>query len=70
MSSNRGLCRFNPADGSMLTFDARDGLPSDEFNQTGFLRLADGDMVFGTVRGFVRFNPDQLGGTTTPPPVI
>lgn len=69
MSSNRGLSKFDPDNGSIRHFDRRNGLKSDEFNFAARLRSRTGQMFFGGPEGLVRFHPAQVGINLHRPPI-
>lgn len=57
-SSNKGIFSFNPKTKNIIqTFTSKDGLPGDEFNRYHFLKLPDGQIVFGGVNGYTVFDP-------------
>ena len=60
LSSNRGLSRFNPVDGSVRHFDRFNGLRGDEFNFGAHLQMHNGRLLFGGSEGVVSFHPDEL----------
>jgi diguanylate cyclase (GGDEF)-like protein len=60
LSGNRGLSRFNPADGSVRNFDRFNGLRGDEFNFGAHLQTRNGRLLFGGTDGIVVFHPDEL----------
>lgn len=68
-STNRGLCRYNPAAQTFITYQKSDGLASSEFNTGSYLRTADGRCWFGTVSGLNIFSPQKLEYFITPPKV-
>ena len=70
ISSNSGLFRFDPASAAVLGFRSRDGLQHDEFNTNAFLKRADGELLFGGIRGFNRFYPERIVQQHTPPRVV
>ncbi|MCG6118792.1 MAG: diguanylate cyclase [Aquimonas sp.] len=70
ISSNQGLSRYDPRDGSIRNYTPRDGLQSSEFNTGAFLKLASGELLFGGIGGFNRFLPEQIVDDLRPPPVM
>lgn len=60
LSTNRGLCRFHVRENTTRNFTAADGLPSNEFNRSSYLRTRDGHLIFGGVNGLTVFHPDSL----------
>ena len=70
VSSNRGLARLNPVDGSVRTFDRFNGLRGDEFNFGAHLQMRNGRLLFGGTDGIVSFHPDELRVNTHTPDII
>lgn len=70
LSSNGGLSRFDPKQQRFTNYTARDGLQSDEFNSGAYFRSASGEMFFGGIRGFNRFQPERIETDRAPPPVL
>ncbi len=60
LSTNRGLCRFHTRKETTRNFTAADGLQSNEFNQSSYLRTRSGHLIFGGVNGLTVFYPDSL----------
>lgn len=69
LSTNRGLCRFDPTARTFRNYDVGDGLQSMEFNQGALCRGRDGTLYFGGVNGLNMFSPADLPTDTVPPPV-
>lgn len=73
VSTNRGLCRVTPsADGataSFRTFDALDGLQSDEFNGGSFHRGPSGTLWFGGILGLTGVVAKEVADDPFAPPV-
>lgn len=61
ISTNDGLCRFDPARRSFDHYDMSNGLPTNEFNRGSFLEHPSGQLLFGCIRGFVAFRPENIG---------
>ncbi len=70
VSSNNGLARVDPVTRQIQAFDEQCGLPSRYFTRHGRLRLRSGELLFGTTRGFVRFQPRAIQPNTNPPRVV
>jgi signal transduction histidine kinase/ligand-binding sensor domain-containing protein/DNA-binding response OmpR family regulator len=60
LSTNRGLARFDPGTGAVRSFDAADGLQSNEFNSGAAFRSASGELFFGGIYGFNHFRPEDI----------
>lgn len=59
LSTNQGLCLFNPRNLQSHHFTSADGLPTTEFNRYEYGRSADGALHFGGVDGKVHFYPED-----------
>ena len=68
-STNRGLCKFNPAQNTFITYQESDGLLNTEFNTNSFLCTKDGTFWFGGVNGLNSFRPEDIRTNNSPPPV-
>lgn len=60
ISTNNGLCLFNPKTLQTRTFTVAHGLPGNEFNRYQFAQEADGSMHFGLVAGTIHFQPEDF----------
>jgi ligand-binding sensor domain-containing protein/AraC-like DNA-binding protein len=70
LSTNRGLARFDPATGAVRSFDAADGLQSNEFNSGAAFRSASGELFFGGIYGFSHFRPEDIRDNPHRPEVV
>ncbi len=57
LSTANGLVCYHPASGRIDTYASENGLPSNQFNYNSALTDGAGRMYFGTVKGFVSFDP-------------
>ncbi|MEL7585062.1 MAG: two-component regulator propeller domain-containing protein [Prolixibacteraceae bacterium] len=60
ISTNRGICRFNPKDRTFENYDVNDGLQDYEFSELAACKRRDGEMVFGGVNGINVFYPHEI----------
>lgn len=67
LSTSYGICRYNPETKTVKSFTAQDGLQGNEFKQNAFLKLKNGNFVFGGTSGFTIFNPDKIHGNKIAP---
>lgn len=65
-----GISRFNPRNSTFKNYNARDGLQGSQFNQSAYLKLNSGEMVFGGNNGFNIFHPDSVKDNPYVPPVV
>lgn len=70
ISTNNGLSKFNPETGIFKNYDKRDGLQSNEFNPSAFLKLKSGELVFGGINGFNVFYPSDITDNPYIPNVV
>ncbi|MEO6295665.1 MAG: two-component regulator propeller domain-containing protein [Dokdonella sp.] len=69
ITSPRGLWRVDATTKAVRRFDARDGLPSQEFQPGALVAGLDGTLYAGTLGGAVAFDPATLE-LSTPPPLL
>ena len=69
VTSPRGLWKLDVATQAIRRFDARDGLPSQEFVPGAIAVTGDGTVFAGTLGGAVAFAPHLLRLDSAPPPV-
>lgn len=62
VSTNQGLCQFNPVTFETQNFNSLDGLIHNEFNRYEYCKSDDGSMCFGSVNGITVFHPDDFYG--------
>ncbi|WP_460915989.1 two-component regulator propeller domain-containing protein [Spirosoma areae] len=68
LGTNNGLCRFTPSSKTFRKFDVSDGLPDNEFT-LGTVQKHNGQLLFGTLNGYMVFSPDSIRDNMTLPPV-
>jgi signal transduction histidine kinase/DNA-binding response OmpR family regulator len=59
ISTNDGLCQFNPVRREFRTFRQEDGLPASDFTKAAH-QSPDGTLFFGSHRGLTVFHPNQI----------
>jgi PAS domain S-box-containing protein len=67
ISTDNGLCSYNPKTGAIRRYDIEDGLQGNEFNRFSYYQSASGEMFFGGTGGVNSFFPDLLRDNPTPP---
>ncbi len=60
VTSNSGLIRFNKDTFHFRVYDTNDGLAINEFNGGASLITKNGDFYFGSIKGVMKVDPDQL----------
>ena len=68
LTTNKGLCRFNPITKTIRVFDEKDGLQSEQFSKARG-RGPHGELIFGCSNGLQVFQPAQLRNNPYVPPV-
>lgn len=69
LSTNKGLSHFQPSTGRFRTYDAADGLQSNEFNSGASFRSRSGELFFGGIYGVSWFRPEDIRDNPTLPAV-
>lgn len=59
ISSNKGIMCLDLRALKVRSFSASDGLQSQEYNTSAFLKRKNGEMLFGGINGFNSFEPDS-----------
>jgi ligand-binding sensor domain-containing protein/serine phosphatase RsbU (regulator of sigma subunit) len=60
ISTNRGICRFDPVRQDVRCYTTQDGLQGNEFNANAYFRTGDGRVWFGGVNGVTAFFPKDI----------
>ena len=69
LSTNKGICRFNPTDFSVTSYVKTDGIAGNEFNRHHKLAFRDGHIAMGGLDGFSVFSPPSFNSKKEPMPV-
>lgn len=69
ITSSKGLVRFDLKTEAIKVFTKANGLLSDQFNYNSAYKDPDGNMYFGSVKGLIRFHPDDHQESAYQPPV-
>lgn len=69
-STNKGIFRLDPESMDVIIYTHSSGLLGDQFNYKSGFKDHNGKIYFGGVKGFVAFNPDDLGINEYIPPVV
>lgn len=70
MTSGSGIMSYHPAKQKLSLYNAEDGVPNYSFNPGAACVLKNGNIVFGTNRDFLNFNPDELSRRVYHPPKV
>ena len=62
LGTEAGLCRFNPRDQRVVTYNTIYPLSRVSFNRSSHCKLRDGQLIWGTSNGAVQFSPESLTG--------
>lgn len=69
ISTANGLAVFHPSENTFNAYHTSDGLPTEQFNFNSSFKDLNGRFYFGTIKGMISFNPNQLSKNTFIPPV-
>lgn len=67
MSTLNGLSKFDPVAKTFKNYFYNDGLQSNQFNYNAALALRSGEFVFGGIKGFNLFRPEQINAVNVTP---
>jgi ligand-binding sensor domain-containing protein/signal transduction histidine kinase len=70
LSTNKGLCKFNPRTFTCHNYDVTDGLQGNTFISNSAQLGANGKFYFGGSSGFNAFFPDSIKDNAYIPPVV
>lgn len=61
LATGNGIATFNPSTKKVTSlFGVYNGLPTRQFNYNAGIRNSDGNILFGSINGYVEFTPDSL----------
>lgn len=70
MSTNSGLACYNPQTGKFRNYTVENGLKTNQFNYKSSYKAPDGTIYFGSIDGFVRFNPSKFSEPEFAPSIV
>ncbi len=70
LSTDHGLFRFDTEKETVREYNQGDGLPSDEFSIGAFYKLNNGNLLFGTNKGFTQFSASKIIDNPITPSVV
>lgn len=70
LSTNSGLVKYNPQTGSFRNYTVENGLKTNQFNYQSSFKTSDGMLYFGSIDGFVRFDPSTFKDPDLTVPVV
>ena len=70
LSTNSGLCRFDPGSRSVKSYNTKDGIGGNEFSIGAYCRTADGRLIFGGSHGLTAFHPSDFSSSSYVPPIL
>ncbi len=60
MSTNDGLTKFDPKLKKFLNYNYSNGIENSEYNYNAYYKTSNGDLLFGGVNGFTKFDPKSI----------
>ena len=70
LSTNKGICKYNPESKIAVNYYGEDGLQGETFKAHCAFKGKSGRLYFGGVNGFNSFFPDQIIEKTYDPPIV
>lgn len=60
LGTENGISKLNPEQEKFRNYDSYDGLPKTGLSEGSCLKLANGDLLFGCINGYITFNPATI----------
>ena len=70
ISTKKGISAYDPQTNEFNIYTDENGLQSNQFNVGAGLKTRNGDIIFGGIQGYTRFNPDLIEDNNIPPNVV
>ena len=70
VGTDKGISSYNPITQEIKSYDRNNGLQGNNFNIGGVYKASNGDLIFGGIEGFSRFDPRDVVPNTFLPPVV
>lgn len=70
LSTDMGICCFNTAEETFNFYDVNNGILSNNFRQSAFLKTKDGIMLMGGVGGLTVFDPNEINKNEIKPKIV
>ena len=70
LSTNSGLVLFDLQKGTFKNYNVANGLKTNQFNYQSSYKASNGDIYFGSLDGFVRFNPSNFKEPHSVVPIV
>lgn len=70
ISTNSGLSKFSPSEKIFTNYNYANGLINSEYNFNAYYKTKSGDLLFGGINGFTRFDPSTIKPNTFIPPIV
>ncbi|MDR2815390.1 MAG: response regulator [Proteiniphilum sp.] len=70
LSTNSALVQFDPDKGAFNNYNVTNGLKTNQFNYQSSYKTSNGDIYFGSLDGFVRFNPSGFKESRSVAPLV
>ncbi len=69
LSTNKGLSCFDPENKTFKNYNKSDGLQSNQFSGKAQCKLSTGELLFGGINGYNRFNPLDINSNKNIPSI-
>ena len=70
LGTNQGLVKLNPEDSSFTGYTQIDGLQGNQFNNGSCLDLSNGQLIFGGIKGWNGFYPENISKGETSEKIV
>lgn len=69
LSTNQGICSFDPETAKVSIYNSKDGISGNEFSVGAACKTRSGKLYFGGIHGMTSFFPDNVQASAYVPPV-
>ncbi len=70
LSTNNGICSFDPETGTVRIYNSKDGIGGNEFSTGAYCKARDGRLIFGGTHGLTAFYPRSFTPSNYVPPIV
>jgi signal transduction histidine kinase/ligand-binding sensor domain-containing protein/DNA-binding response OmpR family regulator len=70
ISTDMGICRFDPLNEKFDIYDVNDGIINNNFRQSAYLKTKSGILLMGGLNGLTIFDPKQITSNEIPPRML
>lgn len=70
LTTDKGICKFDPAQGTFVNYGIQEGIPHEEFNFSSHQKINSTTIVFGSMNGLVEVHAQREATKKTSYPIV